>query len=87
METTRLSSKGQTIIPKSLRDKFQWPVGQEFVVISTENGILLKVKNPFEPAKLDDVAGSLKYEGVPKTLADMEAAIRQGAMEQSHGDT
>jgi AbrB family looped-hinge helix DNA binding protein len=86
METTKLSSKGQIIIPKSLRDRYQWQIGQEFIVVSTEEGILLKVKKPFEPTSLDEVAGSLKYEGVPKTLDEMEEAIRRGAVEQAHGD-
>ncbi len=86
MVTTKLSSKGQIIIPKSVRDRYRWSIGQEFVVVSTKDGILLKVKKPFKPATLDEVAGSLRYEGVPKTLDDMEEAIRQGAMEQTHGD-
>lgn len=29
METTRLSSKGQIIIPKALRDIYHWQTGQE----------------------------------------------------------
>jgi AbrB family looped-hinge helix DNA binding protein len=86
METTKLSSKGQVIIPKSLRDRYQWQVGQEFIVVNTGEGILLKVKKPFDLTSLDEVAGSLRYEGAPKTLDEMEAAIRHGAVEQAHGD-
>lgn len=78
METTKLSSKGQIIIPKSLRNARQWRAGQEFFVIDTEDGILLKEKRPFPPSELDDVAGALRYEGQPKTLQDMEQAIEEG---------
>ncbi len=42
------------------------------------DGIILKPKKPFAETKLDDVAGCLKYQGEPKTLEDMDNAIRQG---------
>ncbi|MFN6483783.1 MULTISPECIES: hypothetical protein [unclassified Nostoc] len=42
------------------------------------NGILLKPKKDFVVMKLDDVVGYLKYQGKPKTLEDMDNAIRQG---------
>lgn len=41
------------------------------------DGILLKPKKDFVVTKLDDVAGCLKYQGKPKTLEDMDNAIRQ----------
>ena len=82
METTRLSSKGQVIIPKALRDAHHWEAGQELVAIDTGDGVLLKLKNPFQEATLEDVAGCLNYLGEPKSLEEIEAAIRQGVMEQ-----
>lgn len=83
METTRLSSKGQVIIPKSLRDAHHWEVGQELIAIDVGDGILLKPKKPFEETKLEDVAGYLKYQG-SKSLAEIEGAIRQGVVNQWH---
>jgi hypothetical protein len=65
METSRLSSKGQVIIP----------VG---------DGILLKPKKAFSETKLEEVAGCLKYSGKPKSLDELEDAIRLGIMEQRH---
>ena len=44
-----------------------------------DDGILLKPKKLFPETSLDDVAGCLKYQDKPKTLEDMEDAIRQGA--------
>ncbi|MCB1053064.1 MAG: AbrB/MazE/SpoVT family DNA-binding domain-containing protein [Acidobacteria bacterium] len=82
METTRLSSKGQVIIPKAVRDAHQWGTGLELVVIDTGDGILLRPKQAFAPSGLDEVAGFLKREQPTRTLADMEAAIRQGVQEQ-----
>ena len=68
METTRLSRKGQVIIPKALRDAHHWLAGQELIAIDTGDGILLKPKKPFEKTNLEDVAGCLQYECKAKTL-------------------
>jgi len=81
VETTRLSSKGQVIIPKSLRDAYHWESGLEFVVIDTGQGVLLKPHYPFAPTALEDVAGSLNYDGPPRTNEEMDEAIRQAVME------
>lgn len=82
METTRLSSKGQVIIPKKLRDAHHWLAGQELIAINTGDGILLKPKQPFQETNLDNVAGCLQYEGESKTLEELDNAIRQGILEQ-----
>ena len=82
METTRLSSKGQVIIPKKLRDTYRWLAGQELIAIDTGDGILLKPKQAFKETKLADVSGCLLYEGKAKTLAEMDDAIRQGILEK-----
>ncbi len=81
MEVTRLSSKGQIIIPKVLRTAHKWEVGQEFVAIDVGDGILLKPKKPFPETKLEDVAGCLQYKGQPKTIEEMNEAINRGFQE------
>ena len=75
METTRLSTKGQVILPKSVRDAHHWEAGTEFVVENLAEGVLLRPLKPFAPSRLEDVAGCLRYTGKAKTLAQMEAAI------------
>ena len=84
METTKLSSQGQVIIPKSLRDAHHWEAGIELIAINMGDGILLKPKKPFLEKKLTEVAGCLKYHGTPKSLEDMDEAIRQGIEELWH---
>ncbi|AOY82536.1 MULTISPECIES: AbrB/MazE/SpoVT family DNA-binding domain-containing protein [Moorena] len=84
METTKLLSQGQVIIPKSLRDAHHWEAGLELIAIDTGDGILLKPKNPFPETLLNEVAGCLKYDGTPKSLEDMDEAIRQGIEELWH---
>ena len=78
MNTTRLSSKGQVIIPKPFRKAHRWETGQELVVEDTGDGILLKPKKPFDETDIESVASCLKYKGKPKSLDDMDAAIKQG---------
>ena len=73
--TTTISTKGQVILPKAIRESRRWPPGTELVVEDTPDGVLLKPKRMFPPTRSEDVFGSLQYKGPPKTLADMDAAI------------
>ena len=80
METTKLSSKGQIILPKSIRDARQWKPGTEFAVETVKEGVLLRPVKPFPVTKIEDLAGSLKYDGPPKTLEEMDEAITKEVM-------
>lgn len=81
METTRLSSKGQVILPKFVRDAHHWVPGTEFVVEDTSDGVLLRPAKSFKPTRLEDVIGCTGYKGPAKTLEEMEDAIAKGVME------
>ncbi|MBK8990247.1 MAG: AbrB/MazE/SpoVT family DNA-binding domain-containing protein [Gammaproteobacteria bacterium] len=85
METTKLSSKCQVIIPKRLRASHRWEAGLELVVIDTADGILLRPRAPFPGSELDQVAGMLEDRVKPKTDVEIEAAIRRGVKEQWRG--
>lgn len=78
MNTTKLSSKGQVIIPKPLRTEHHWEIGQELVAINFGDGILLKPKKPFDETHIENVAGSLKFKGKAKTIDEMNEAIAEG---------
>ncbi|NJK73803.1 MAG: AbrB/MazE/SpoVT family DNA-binding domain-containing protein [Oscillatoriales cyanobacterium RU_3_3] len=86
MEVTQLSNTGQIIIPKALRDAHRWEAGQELIAIDMGDGILLKPKKPFRETTLANVAGCLKYRGKPKSIDELEDAIRQGVEEQWNDD-
>lgn len=81
METTRLSSKGQVILPKFVRDFHHWVPGTEFVVEDTPDGVLLRPAKSFKPTRLEDVIGCTGYKGPAKTLEEMEEAIAKGVKE------
>jgi AbrB family looped-hinge helix DNA binding protein len=84
MSVIRLSSKGQIVIPKAIRDKHRWREGQELEIIESEDGLVLKEKRPFSKTDLKDVAACLQYSGKAKTLEEMEAAIMQGALQSAN---
>jgi AbrB family looped-hinge helix DNA binding protein len=75
VETTRLSTKAQVIVPKSLREALRWRPGQELEVINTKEGLLLRAKAPFKPTRLEDVAGMLKYDGPPVSDKQIQARL------------
>lgn len=79
METTRLSSKGQIILPKSVRELHHWSAGMEFVIEDTPDGVMLRPVKSFSPTRLRDVIGCTGYAGPARSLEDMEAAIVEGA--------
>lgn len=75
METTRLSSKGQIIIPKALRDARGWGPGTTFEIEETKDGLILRPAKLFPKTELDDVIGCLQWHGPPKTIEEMDAAV------------
>jgi AbrB family looped-hinge helix DNA binding protein len=84
--TIKLSTKGQVILPKSIRQRRHWVAGTRLVVEDTIDGVLLKVAPSFEPTRSDEVFGSLKVSGPPKTLEEMDAGISAEARRHHTGD-
>ena len=80
MQTTRLSTKGQIILPKVIRDSRAWVPGTEFEVEETGDGILLRPAAHFPDTNLEEVAGCLRSMRKSKTPAQMRAAIVREAM-------
>ena len=79
METTRLSNKGQIVIPHKIREQFGWEPGVEFAVEPIEGGVTLKRIEEADPTTIEEVYGCLHYRGPKKSLRDMEEGIRKGA--------
>jgi AbrB family looped-hinge helix DNA binding protein len=82
VEFTKLSSKGQVVLPKSFREARNWKPGTEFAVEEVNGGLLLRPLRPFVPTRLDEVVGCLQYRAKPKTLKQMERAIEAGVKER-----
>jgi AbrB family looped-hinge helix DNA binding protein len=79
MKTTRISSKGQVVLPKALRETQKWETGTELAVEAMEGGVFLRALQPFSGTTIEHVFGCLKYRGKPKSLAEMDKAIAKEA--------
>ena len=75
METTRLSTKGQVILPQAIRVARAWVPGTEFIVEETPDGVLLRPAARFPESRLEDVAGCLRPERTVKSSALTRAAV------------
>jgi AbrB family looped-hinge helix DNA binding protein len=62
---TRISSKGQIVIPKAVRSAMKLPVGAEFVVIQQHDDILLRRERRKEGLSIDEAAAQLKIISAP----------------------
>lgn len=82
METTRVSTKGQVVLPKSIRDELDWPPGTHLTIEKGDGSVVLRRVRTIQPTTIDQVAGILKYDGPPVTLEDMERAIEEELAER-----
>ncbi len=80
--SVRLSTKGQLIIPKSIRDRYGWQAGSQLLVEDLGGGVLLRPADVAETT-LEDLIGCAGYKGPRRSLAEMEEAIARGAGESS----
>lgn len=78
---TVISSKGQVVLPKALRDRRNWPSGTRLTVEETPDGLLLRPARLFPETTLDEVAGMLKWDGPPLSIEEMDAAVLEGVAE------
>jgi len=73
---TTVSTKGQVILPKVIRDQLHWDAGTRLVVEHSGDGVLLKpVTTVFAPTRPEDVFGCLPVEGGPRSVEQMDAGI------------
>jgi AbrB family looped-hinge helix DNA binding protein len=79
MTKTRLSSKGQVIIPKAVRERHGWRPGVELEVEDQGDVVVLRPANPFPPTTIEEVYGCLKYDGPPFTVEEMHEGIEREA--------
>ena len=77
MIESAITSKGQTTLPKSVREALGVRAGDRirYVILDDEVRIL-----PVRP--IGRLFGALKYDGPPVTLEDMERAIAEGSCEE-----
>jgi AbrB family looped-hinge helix DNA binding protein len=74
MATTRMSSKGQVVIPEEIRDRLALEPGTQFVVIGEGDAVILKVIQAPAMAEFNDLVQrarkAAKQAGMTKRAVD-----------------
>lgn len=73
--STRLSTKGQLILPKAIRDRHGWSAGVELVVEDRADGVYLRARTEEPMSRYDEVRGSLGPVARRHTIEDMNQAV------------
>jgi AbrB family looped-hinge helix DNA binding protein len=81
---TRVSTKGQVILPKAIRDRRNWTPGTELTVEDRPDGVLLKPALFFAPTRIEDVFGCLGPVERALTIKEMDAAVMAEARRRKH---
>lgn len=63
--TVTLSSKGQIVIPKEIREQLHWHAGTQVTLLSSPTGVTLKAAPKKTGRRLEDLIGMLKHDGPP----------------------
>ena len=83
MQLTRMSSKGQVVIPRNIRTARAWEPGLEFEVEDRPEGVLLRPRAQFPRTTVADVVGCTGYEGPQRSLAEMRRAVPPGQVDET----
>jgi AbrB family looped-hinge helix DNA binding protein len=75
MESVALSSKGQFVLPKAIRDRHHWLAGTRLVVIDRGDEVVLKAAEPFAASAFESPETASVYTGKPLSLLDMDHAV------------
>ena len=76
MSVGTITSKGQITIPKEVRDDLGLGPGARLSFLKNEEGVYELHR---ERRSVKDLAGSLRYDGPPKSIEEMDDAIAAAA--------
>lgn len=76
--TTKMSSKGQVVIPEAIRKKLNLKAGAQFVVVGTEDALILKSITPPSLEEFDDLLAEAKRQARRAGMkrSDIAAAVK-----------
>ena len=84
--TTTVSTKGQVILPKAIRERRDRDAGTRLLVEETPEGILLRRAPAFATTRPEEVFGLLPHRGAPKSLEEMDAGVMAVAWQRNDRD-
>ena len=81
--TTKMSSKGQVVIPEAIRKQLGLEPGDQFVVVASKDAVILKVITPPTMDQFDELLADARKQarraGLKHSdIADALAAARRG---------
>ena len=81
---TKMSSKGQVVIPKDVRDALGWTEGKELSVRKSGDRAVLELAEPMrEKISWEEFRRRMpKYDGPTVTIEEMNQAIENGWKER-----
>jgi len=79
LATTRLSSKGQVVIPEDVRVRLGLRPGAQFMVVGEGDVVILKIISPPAMTEFDELVGKARSQARRAGLkkADIAAAIKK----------
>ena len=77
LTTTRMSSKGQVVIPEEIRDRLGLQSGTQFVVVGDRDVVILKAISAPSMKEFDNLIGQARQQGRKSGLkkSDIDAAV------------
>ena len=70
IDVTRVSDKGQVVIPKEIRDRLGMTEGSKLIVISTEDAVILQ--------KIELVGGRMKIRQIVDKVRELKGKLALG---------
>jgi AbrB family looped-hinge helix DNA binding protein len=77
LTTTRMSSKGQVVIPEEIRDRLGLQAGAQFVVVGDRDVVILKAISTPSMKEFDNLIAQARQKARKSGLkrSDVEAAV------------
>ena len=70
IDVTRVSDKGQVVIPKEIRDKLGFKEGTRLIVVATEDAVVLQ--------RIEAVAGKTRVRELMERIKSITSKLRFG---------
>ncbi len=79
LATTRMSSKGQVVIPEEIRERLGLQAGTQFIVVGNRDVVILKAISPPSLKAFDELVSQARRQARRAGLrrSDVKAAVKK----------
>ena len=67
----KLSSKGQVVIPKAIRDSLNWDTGVELTLVASESGVILQTRQKKSKQDISSLRGMLESPNISLSTEEL----------------